>query len=117
MKKKAFLSFDEILGKETSPELRRIKTAVDENAYWTSIFEKVLKSVANDDSQKILDAIVRIGEIKGDDTTKSHGELRLLVRLNSSTAAYKFKIYGPHILRYLNRLGLKVSSLQPSVAS
>ena len=117
MKKKTFLSFDEIFDQKTSPEIRRIKAAVDENAYWTSIFEKVLKNVANEESQKILDAIVRIGEIKQDNSIKSPEELQLLIRLNSPTAAYKFKVYGPHILRYLNRLGLKVSALQATVTS
>ena len=117
MKKTNFLSLDEILRRESSPELNRIKSMATENAYWTSIFEKVLENVANEDSQKLLTSIVRIGVVQGDDTTKSQGELRLLIRLNSPTAAYKLKIYGPHILRYLNRLGLKVSELQPSVSS
>ena len=52
MKKTNFLSLDEILcGK--SPELNRIKSVANENAYWTSIFEKVLENVANEDSQKL----------------------------------------------------------------
>ena len=117
MKKTNFLSLDEILRRESSPELNRIKSMATENAYWTSIFEKVLENVANEDSQKLLTSIVRIGVIQDDNTTKSRGELRLLIRLNSPTAAYKLKIYGPHILRNLNRLGLKVSELQPSVSS
>ena len=117
MKKTNFLSLDEILRGESSPELNRIKSMATENAYWTSIFEKVLENVANEDSQKLLNSIVRIGVVQGDNTTKSPGEMRLLIRLNSPTAAYKLKIYGPHILRYLNRLGLKVSELQPSVCS
>ena len=117
MKKTNFLSLDEILCRERSPELNRIKSVANENAYWTSIFEKVLENVANEDSQKLLTSIVRIGVIQDDNTTKSRGELRLLIRLNSPTAAYKLKIDGPHILRYLNRLGLKVSELQPSVSS
>ena len=117
MKKINFLSLKEILRGESSPELNRIKSMANENAYWTSIFEKVLENVANEDSQKLLTSIVRIGEIQDDNTTKSQGELRLLIRLNSPTAAYKLKIYGPHILRYLNRLGLKVSELRPSVSS
>ena len=117
MKKTNFLSLDEILSGKSSPELNRIKSAANENAYWLSIFEKVLENIANEDSQKLLTSIVRIGVIQGDNTTKSQGELRLIVRLNSPTAAYKLKIYGPHILRYLNRLGLKVSELQPSVSS
>ena len=117
MKKTNFLSLDEILSGERLPELNRIKSVANENAYWTSIFEKVLENVANEDSQKLLNSIVRIGVIPGDNTTKSPGELRLLIRLNSPTAAYKLKIYGPHILRHLNRLGLRVSELQPSVSS
>ena len=117
MKKTNFLSLDEILRGESSPELNRIKSMANENAYWTSIFEKVLENVANEDSQKLLTSIVRIGVLQEDNTTKSQGELRLLIRLNSPTAAYKLKIYGPHILRYLNRLGLKVSELQTSVSS
>ena len=117
MKKTNFLSLDEILRGESSPELNRIKSMATENAYWTSIFEKVLENVANEDSQKLLTSIVRIGVIQDDNTTKSQGELRLLIRLNSPTAAYKLKIYGPQILLYLNRLGLKVSELQPSVSS
>ena len=117
MKKTNFLSLDEILRGDSSPELNRIKSMANENAYWTSIFEKVLENVANEDSQKLLTSIVRIGVIHDDNTTKSQGELRLLIRLNSPTAAYKLKIYGPHILRYLNRLGLKVSELQLSVSS
>ena len=117
MKKTNFLSLDEILRGDSSPELNRIKAMANENAYWTSIFEKVLENVANEDSQKLLTSIVRIGVIQDDNTTKSQGELRLLIRLNSPTAAYKLKIYGPHILRYLNRLGLKVSELQLSVSS
>ena len=117
MKKTNFLSLGEILCGDSSPELNRIKSAANENAYWTSIFEKVLENVANEDSQKLLTSIVRIGVIQDDNTTKSQGELRLLIRLNSPTAAYKLKIYGPHILRYLNRLGLKVSELRPSVSS
>ena len=117
MKKTKFLSLNEILCGESSPELNRIKSVATENAYWTSIFEKVLENVANEDSQKLLTSIVRIGVIHDDNTIKSPGELRLLIRLNSPTAAYKLKIYGPHILRYLNRLGLKVSELQPSVSS
>jgi len=117
MKKTNFLSLDEILCGESSPELNRIKSMATENAYWTSIFEKVLEIVANEDSQKLLTSIVRIGVIPDDDTTNSQGNLRLLIRLNSSTAAYKLKIYGPHILRHLNRLGLRVSELQPSVSS
>ena len=117
MKKTNFLSLDEILCRESSPELNRIKSVANENAYWTSIFEKVLENVAKEDSQRLLNAIVRIGVIQNDNTIKSRGELRLLIRLNSPTAAYKLKIYGPHILRHLNRLGLKVSELQPSVSS
>ncbi len=117
MKKTNFLSLNEILCGENSPELNRIKSVATENAYWTSIFEKVLENVANEDSQKLLTSIVRIGVVHDDNTTKSPGELRLLIRLNSPAAAYKLKIYGPHILRYLNRLGLKVSELQPSVSS
>ncbi len=117
MKKTNFLSLDEILRGESSPELNRIKSMANENAYWTSIFEKVLENVANEDSQKLLTSIVRIGVIPNDNTTNTQGELRLLIRLNSPTAAYKLKIYGPHILRYLNRLGLKVSELQLSVSS
>ena len=117
MKKTKFLSLNEILCGESSPELNRIKSVANENAYWTSIFEKVLENVANEDSQKLLNSIVRIGILQDDDTTKSPGELRLLVRLNSSTAAYKLKIYGPHILRHLNKLGLKVSAIQPSASS
>ena len=117
MKKTNFLSLDGILCGENSPELTRIKSMANENAYWTSIFEKVLENVANEDSQKLLTSIVRIGVVHDDNTTKSPGELRLLIRLNSPAAAYKLKIYGPHILRYLNRLGLKVSELQPSVSS
>ena len=117
MKKTNFLSLDEILCGESSPELNRIKSMANENAYWTSIFEKVLENVANEDSQKLLTSIVRIGVIQDDDTTKSPGELRLLIRLNSPTAAYKLKTYGPHILLHLNRLGLKVQELQPSVSS
>ena len=116
-KNNAFLSLNEIFGGERSPELRRIKSAADENAYWTSIFEKVLKKVANEDSQNLLNSIVRIGEIKQDNNTKFSGELRLLIRLDSPTAAYKLNIYGPHILRYLNQSGLKVAALQPSVTS
>ena len=114
-KNKAFQSLNEVLRAEHSPILRNIKSAMDVNAYWTSIFEKVLKDVATEDSQKLLKSIVRIGEIKNDNT-KLGGELKLLVRLNSPTAAYKFNVYGPSILRCLNNLGLKVSSLQPSVA-
>ena len=117
MKKTNFLSLEDILCGESSPELNRIKSVANENAYWTSIFEKVLENIANEDSQKLLDSIVRIGVVKDDHTTKSPGELRLLIRLNSPTAAYKLKIYGPHILRHLNRLGLKVYELQPSVSS
>ena len=117
MKKTNFLSLDEILCGESSPELSRIKSVANENAYWTSIFEKVLENVANEDSQKLLNSIVRIGILQGDNTIKPPGELRLLVRLNSSTAAYKLKIYGPQILRHLNKLGLKVSVLEPSVSS
>ena len=117
MKKANFLSLGEILCGESSPELNRIKSLANENAYWTSIFEKVLENVANQDSKKLLASIVRIGIIHDDNTTKSQGELRLLIRLNSPTAAYKIKIYGPHILRYLNRLGLRVSELQSSVSS
>ena len=117
MKKTNFLSLDEILCGESSPELNRIKSVANENAYWTSIFEKVLENVANEDSQKLLTSIVRIGVISDDNTTNSQGELRLLIRLNSPTAAYKLKIYGPNILRHLNRLGLKVSELQTSVSS
>ena len=117
MKKTNFLSLEEILCGEGSPELNRIKSAANENAYWTSIFEKVLENVANEDSQKLLTSIVRIGVIPNDNTTNTQGELRLLIRLNSPTAAYKLKIYGPHILRHLNRLGLKVYELQPSVSS
>ena len=117
MKKTNFLSLDEILRGESSPELNRIKSMANENAYWTSIFEKVLENVANEDSQKLFTSIVRIGALPSDNTTKSPGELRLLIRINSPTAAYKLKIYGPQILRHLNRLGLKVSELQPSVSS
>ena len=117
MKKTNFLSLDEILRRESSPELNRIKSMANENAYWTSIFEKVLENVANEDSQKLFTSIVRIGALPHDNTTKSPRELRLLIRLNSPTAAYKLKIYGPQILRHLNRLGLKVSELQPSVSS
>ena len=117
MKKTNFLSLDEILCGVSSPELNRIKSVAAENAYWTSIFEKVLENVAKEDSQRLLNAIVRIGVIQNDNTIKSRGELRLLIRLNSPTAAYKLKIYGPNILRNLNRLGLKVSELQPSVSS
>ena len=117
MKKTNFLSLDEILCGKKSPELSRIKSVANENAYWTSIFEKVLENVANEDSQKLLTSIVRISVIHDDNTTKSPGELRLLVRLKSPTAAFKLKIYGPNILRYLNRLGLKVTELQPSVSS
>ena len=117
MKKTNFLSLDEILCGESSPELNRIKSVANENAYWTNIFEKVLENVAKEDSQKLLNSIVRIGVVHSDNTTKSPEELRLLIRLNSPTAAYKLKIYGPHILRYLNRLGLKVSELHPSVSS
>ena len=117
MKKTNFLSLNEILCGENSPELNRIKSVATENAYWTSIFEKVLENVANEDSQKLLNSIVRIGVVQGDNTTKSPGEMRLLIRLNSPTAAYKLKIYGPQILRHLNRLGLKVHELQPSVSS
>ena len=54
MKKTNFLSLDEILCGESSPELNRIKSVANENAYWTSIFEKVLENVANEDSQKLL---------------------------------------------------------------
>ena len=117
MKKTNFLSLNEILCGEGSPELNRIKSVANENAYWTSIFEKVLENVASEDSQKLLTSIVRIGVIPTDNTTNTQAELRLLIRLNSPTAAYKLKIYGPHILRHLNRLGLKVSELQPSVSS
>ena len=117
MKKTNFLSLDEILCGESSPELNRIKSVANENAYWTSIFEKVLENVANEDSQKLLASIVRIGVLQDDNNTNTQGELRLLIRLKSPTAAYKLKIYGPHILRHLNRLGLKVSELQPSVSS
>ena len=117
MKKTNFLSLNEILCGERSPELNRIKSVANENEYWTNIFEKVLENVANEDSQKLLNSIVRIGVIHADDTTKSPGELRLLIRLNSPAAAYKLKIYGPNILRQLNRLGLKVYELQPSVSS
>ena len=117
MKKTNFLSLDEILCREKSPELNRIKSVANENAHWKSIFEKVLENVANEDSQTLLSSIVRIGVLQDDNTTKSPGELRLLIRLNSPTAAYKLKIYGPHILRYLNRLGLKVYELQPSISS
>ena len=117
MKKTNFLSLDEIFCGEISPALNRIKSVATENAYWTSIFEKVLEDVANEDSQKLLTSIVRIGVLQGDNTTNTQGELRLLIRLKSPTAAYKLKIYGPHILRHLNRLGLKVSELQPSVSS
>ena len=117
MKKTNFLSLDEIFCGELSPALNRIKSVATENAYWTSIFEKVLENVANEDAQKLLTSIVRISVIHDDNTTKSPGELRLLVRLKSPTAAYKLKIYGPNILRYLNRLGLKVTELQPSVSS
>ena len=117
MKKTNFLSLDEILCSESSHELNRIKSVANENARWTSIFEKVLENIANEDSKKLLESIVRIGVIQGDGTTKSPEGLRLLIRLNSPTAAYKLKIYGPHILRHLNRLGLKVSELQPSVSS
>ena len=117
MKKKSFLSLDEILCGVSSPELNRIKSLANENAYWTSIFEKVLENVANQDSKKLLASIIRIGVIHDDNTTKSQGGLRLLIRLNSPTAAYKLKIYGPNILRHLNRLGLRVSELEPSVSS
>ena len=117
MRKTNFLSLDEILCREKSPELNRIKSVVNENGYWTSIFEKVLEDVANEDSQKLLASIVRIGVLQDDNNTNTQGELRLLIRLKSPTAAYKLKIYGPHILRHLNRLGLKVSELQPSVSS
>ena len=117
MKKTDFLSLDEILCGEGSPELNRIKSVANENAYWTSIFEKVLENVANEDSQKLLTSIVRIGVISNDNTTNTQGDLRLLIRLDSPTAAYKLKVYGPNILRHLNRLGLKVSELQPSVSS
>ena len=117
MRKTNFLSLDEILRGESSPELNRIKSMANENAYWTSIFEKVLENVANEDSQKLLTSIVRIAVIHDDNTTKLPGELRLLIRLNSPTAAYKLKIYGPNILRHLNRLGLRVSELEPSVSS
>ena len=89
----------------------------NENAYWTSIFEKVLENVANEDSQKLLTSIVRIGVIQDDNTIKSQGELRLLIRLNSPTAAYKLKIYGPHILTVSESIRSKVSELQPSVSS
>ena len=117
MKKTNFLSLNEILCGESSPELIRIKSVANENAYWTSIFEKVLENVAKKDSQKLLTSIVRIGVVHNDNNTNSQGELRLLIRLSSPTAAYKLKIYGPDILRHLNRLGLKVSELQPSVSS
>ena len=60
MKKTNFLSLDEILCGESSPELNRIKSMANENAYWTSIFEKVLENVANEDSQKLLNSIVRL---------------------------------------------------------
>ena len=114
-KNKNFLSLREILSAENSLELRRIKSKADENAYWTSIFQKVLEHVATEDSQKLFSSIVRIGEIKQDNTTKLSEELTLLVRINSPIAAYKFKVYGPRILRRLNQLGLEVSALQPSV--
>ena len=117
MRKTNFLSLDEILSGERLPELNRIKSVANENAYGTRIFEKVLENVAYEDSQKLLTSIVRIGVVFDDNTTNSQEELRLLIRLNSATAAYKLKIYGPNILRHLNRLGLKVSELQTSVSS
>ena len=91
MKKTNFLSLNEILCGESSPELNRIKSMATENAYWTSIFEKVLENVANQDSKKLLASIVRIGVIHDDNTTKLQGELRLHIRLKSPTAAYKIK--------------------------
>ena len=116
MKKKiVFRSVTDIIQSENNTELGRITSTMKETSYWTNIFEKVLYNLPNADSIKLTKAILRINAVQRNDTTKPTSDLTLVVRLDSASAASRFRMYAPKILTLLNARGYKVSSLEPSV--
>ena len=116
MKKKiVFRSVTDIIQSENNTGLGRITSTMKETSYWTNIFEKVLYNLPNADSIKLTKAILRINAVHRNDTTKSTSDLTLVVRLDSASAASRFRMYAPKILTLLNARGYQVSSLEPSV--
>lgn len=116
MKKKiVFRSVTDIIQSENNTELGRITSTMKETSYWTNIFEKVLYNLPNADSIKLTKAILRINAVQRNDNTKPTSDLTLVVRLDSASAASRFRMYAPKILTLLNARGYQVSSLEPSV--
>ena len=110
-----FRSVTDIIQSANNTELGRITSTMRETSYWTIIFEKVLYNLPNADPIKWTKAILRINAAQRNETTKSSADLTLVVRLDSASAASRFRMYAPKILTLLNARGYQVSSLEPSV--
>ena len=116
---KDFISLKDILSSEKNESiLTELKKNISDNNQWVQIFNEIFLKLPYQKTQGVRDSIIRISESHTNSHFKKNKpkSLVLIVRLDSSSAVARFKLIAPLILRDLNKRGINVASIKPSMS-
>ena len=116
---KDFTSLKDILSsKKNTSILSELKKNISDNNQWIQTFEEIFSKLPYQKTQGIRESIIRISESHSNSHYQKNNSkgLVLIVRLDSSSAVTRFKLIAPLILRDMNKRGVNVTSIKPSMS-